>query len=865
METSEKLKTLKWDIDQSNSKTLSKTGPPLESMLDEPKKQSNQAKGKINMIRPPDPKRDKILNKVGEEGKKSSDAARERAKAKLQEIRKLRKENQSLKAKVIQHDQKMHAAMTEIKVRDKKIKEFEEMNKKLENQLDEESANLKFYKQRVRNFDTDTQKYRDRIKELITLKKEETDVRQKLENELKTTSQEIMSLREQKLEAESREQNTQKKLEIRIEMCESLKEKFEEERADLKIEIQTENQKFKKSLQQAEKLALDVVRLSKENMCLEKELTKQDETIQGIFAESQTQQQAIKLLQHENRDLRKELTANTDEKERLETELADANDRLKKMAERVYYLVNRLTDLEEYKRESDRKMRVSAKELEETQHRIKQLQLQIQQEQEAKLKVLDEVKALRQSTVEFRKSATDYENKFRKTIKSNKKMQELLQAKTLKLRELLASSEVRMRKTKDDSSQRNMYASLQKKIDELISSSEFLKKKVHHLERVNSKYQYRLRKKDTEIKELKKHNRLVTAFSTKQTTKSKSKNTNGKTSAFNYSEAHELLQGEFGNELDEFLQYYSFDEITFFQIMHNPLQLLAHFVNRHKHVVPSIFTDRNDPPNRRIKQLERNNSKLSSRVHLCEDAKIKSIMRLAAVLANTPNKRSQLPTTLSLTANLLGDVECECLAEALQNCEHIHKIDFRDNSIADKGLMALIGAALVNDSITHIILRNNRVTLRGLQKLFATLEEYGSDPPAFEKMDSKKVPIMLITVQERELTVDLRENSFDPEMLKEVEKGLSKEIEMENEVSVSKRFEKWLLSQTSCSKIGDGKKPSSSQKRKKIKKSASTPAIRRSRPSSGKSSGRARLRDDIPLRERLKKSALKSSSKIGRT
>ena len=41
--------------------------------------------------------------------------------------------------------------------------------------------------------------------------------------------------------------------------------------------------------------------------------------------------------------------------------------------------------------------------------------------------------------VEYRKAATDYENKFKKLRRSNKKMQELLQAKTLKLREILAS------------------------------------------------------------------------------------------------------------------------------------------------------------------------------------------------------------------------------------------------------------------------------------------------------------------------------------------------------------------------------------------------------------------------------------------
>ena len=49
-------------------------------------------------------------------------------------------------------------------------------------------------------------------------------------------------------------------------------------------------------------------------MALEKELTKQDETIQGIFSETQSQQQAITLLQNENRSLRKELVKINDER-----------------------------------------------------------------------------------------------------------------------------------------------------------------------------------------------------------------------------------------------------------------------------------------------------------------------------------------------------------------------------------------------------------------------------------------------------------------------------------------------------------------------------------------------------------------------
>merc|ERR1712048_159870 len=253
---------------------------------------------------------------------------------------------------------------------------------------------------------------------------------------------------------------------IRIKMGEEMKEKFLEEKQQMQVDFQEEADRHLKCKEQAEKLALDVVKLSKENMALEKELTKQDETIQGIFSETQSQQQAISLLQSENRSLRKELAKVNDERERLDTELETANGRLKKMAERVYYLVNRLTDLEEYKRESERKLRVNAKETEELQHRTKQLQQQVQYEVEQKLTMGDEVKGLRQSTVEYRKSATDYETKFKKLRRSNKKMQELLQAKTLKLREILASSEVRMRKNKDDNSQRNQYATLQKKIDQ---------------------------------------------------------------------------------------------------------------------------------------------------------------------------------------------------------------------------------------------------------------------------------------------------------------------------------------------------------------------------------------------------------------
>ena len=56
----------------------------------------------------------------------------------------------------------------------------------------------------MKNFDEDTQKYRDRIRELIELKQEETEVRQKLEQELKEISSELMSLREAKTVAEQR-------------------------------------------------------------------------------------------------------------------------------------------------------------------------------------------------------------------------------------------------------------------------------------------------------------------------------------------------------------------------------------------------------------------------------------------------------------------------------------------------------------------------------------------------------------------------------------------------------------------------------------------------------------------------------------
>merc|ERR1712048_49282 len=210
--------------------SLKNTAAPLETMggKDTENNPPERIQGAVSMIRPPDPKNDPLLRKLNGENKKgdSLNATRERAKAKIQEIRKLRKENTSLKTKVTQHDQQMHAALTEIKVRDKQLAEIIETNRRLDDHLQEETANLKHYKQRVKNFDTDTQKYRDRIRELIELKKDETEVRQNLETELKSISQEIMTLREQKIEAETLAKNTQEKLDIRIKMGEEMKEKF---------------------------------------------------------------------------------------------------------------------------------------------------------------------------------------------------------------------------------------------------------------------------------------------------------------------------------------------------------------------------------------------------------------------------------------------------------------------------------------------------------------------------------------------------------------------------------------------------------------------------------------------------------------
>lgn len=872
------LKTLTWEIDEINSKNLAKQALPLKSMV-KGSADPIQAlpKGTVHMIKAPDPKNDGLLKKMNGENGGRHDQARERAKAKIQEIRKLRKENQSLKTKVTNHDQQLHATLTEIKVRDKRITELETLNGRLKDHLEQESANLKFYKKRVKNFDEDTQKYRDRIRELIELKTEETEVRQKLETELKTLSSELMTARELKLQADEKANNIQKKLEIRIQLGEEMKVKFKEEKDELQVQVTAEHEKYQHSLQQAENLALDVVKLSKENMSLEKELTKQDETIQGIFAETQSQQEVIKLLQSENRTLRKDLTKNQDERERLETELETANDRLAKMAERVYYLVNRLTYLEDYKKETERKLRVNIKEMEEVQHRVKQLQGQVQQEIEAKLTVEDEVKALRQSTVEFRKSATDYENKFKKLRKTNKKMQELLQAKTLKLRELLASNEVRMRKNQDDSSSRNMYATLQKKIDQLINSSEFLKKKVHHLERVNSKYQYTIRKREGEIKELKKRTRLITAFSATQSHSKLKRSPRGETgSGVSPEELYDLLTGPLGEHVEEFLNFYELDEQTFFKSVFQPLDVIRHIVARHTRVQAAIRINPADPDSRKVQQLERANADATSRLHEYEDVKVKSVMRLASVLANSRGRRSQLPTVLSLTENLLDDVCAQALAEALQGCAHIAKVDFRNNQIGDAGMMALVGATLANESITHLILRDNRVTLAGMKTLFWKLSTLCDDPPEFERLNNRKIALLNVVVQEREIYIDLRENNFDSDMLKLVEKVEEKDVvdTSVEEEQIGARYERWLVSQMGHVRTDEqtrprtadssGGRPSSRGSTSALlSKSASTPAFS---SRSKKSSSRKKKtfgNDTAKLKDRLKASALQSSSKIG--
>jgi len=662
-------------------------------------------------------------------------------------------------------------------------------------------------------------------------------------------------LREAKTVAEQRADNIQKKLDIRIQLGEEMKEAFKEEKLTLNMSIENERKKFQESQHQAEKLALDVVKLSKENMSLEKELTKQDETIQGIFAETESQQKVISLLQTENRGLRSDLTKNQDERERLQTELETANDRMQKMAERVYYLVNRLTTLEDYKKETERKLRVNMKEMEEVQHRVKQLQGQVQAEIESKLTVEDEVKALRQSTVEFRKAATDYEGKFKKLRKANRKMQELLQAKTLKLRELLASNEIRMRKNADDSSQRNMYATLQKKIDQLINSSEFLKKKVHHLERVNSKYQYSLRKKEGEIKDLKKHSRLITAFSHTQSGSLK-KQAKGSGGWLNCEELHHALSTDLGEDFESFLQYYNFDEQLFFSRLSKPVELFRYIANRHRHIMENIHTNPADPDSRRVQQLERHNASLAASMHQCEEVKVKSLMTLASVLANQRNRKSQLPTVLALPSSLIDDHCAMALAEALQKCHHIVKVDMRSNMIGDEGLMRLVGAALANPSLTHLNLRDNKVSLKGIKHLYATLCKFGDEQPEFEHLNHRKVPLLCVRIKERELYIDLRENNFDSDMLKNVIKVESSDIQdswKKADRDISDRFGQWLVSRNNSSTT-----PLETTTDSKLNKSASTPML-------GKTQKKKIFdNDERTLKKRLKYSALQSSSKIGK-
>merc|ERR1712048_110580 len=110
-------------------------------------------------------------------------------------------------------------------------------------------------KQRVKNFDEDTQKYRDRIRELIELKKDETEVRQSLETELKLISQEIRTLREEKIAAETLAKNTQEKLDIRIQLGEEMKEKFKNDKEEMQMDLKQEEDRHKKCKEQAEKLA----------------------------------------------------------------------------------------------------------------------------------------------------------------------------------------------------------------------------------------------------------------------------------------------------------------------------------------------------------------------------------------------------------------------------------------------------------------------------------------------------------------------------------------------------------------------------------------------------------------------------------
>jgi len=578
---------------------------------------------------------------------------------------------------------------------------------------------------------------------------------------------------------------------------------------DLTQALAIETKKAKRFQSDGEKLAQDCLKLGGDNIILTKTLREKENELELVFDQCSKQVMELKKLHDGNNELRREVKQRATEQATLSKDLEDTNERLYNMAQKVFNLVATLNEKDAWNQKAELKLGKNKRTIDELIFNKSAMTKRINKDKEVKVKLGGEVKKLQQSTAEFRKSASDYESKYKKQTNSKHKISANLQSKVLKIKRLenqrqqlrgVKENQKRMREQEKDNQ-------VHDNIGHLRAGNCMLQSKIERTEKEKLKLRLSLKDMEREIDGLvKSHSKALKVQEKKlrnDSSQEKGKDLRSNDGLFGKL-VTTLKSKSYSTCVEEMLRTFKIDDKTFFSWCADPATLIGKLAERFSRLKNSVelshFLKRsNCEAGELLELLSETNASLSAELHEMAAAKEKAIMRLAAVMVRPKDLLNEKGVVLSLNDSEVNDREVGALAEAVSQSNNIIRLDLRGNGITSKGFVELVYGALDSSRLKKLNLRGNRINEIGLIDAYRICSSRcdAGCPIEFATEDGARIAVMNVPMSERKLIIDLRANMITQKHLEDLEillkgvKNTQSALKSESK-SLGHRMKVWL-------------------------------------------------------------------------
>jgi len=503
--------------------------------------------------------------------------------------------------------------------------------------------------------------------------------------------------------------------------------------------------------------------------------------MERVFDQCSKQVMELKKMHDANTELRREIKQGVYEQAKLSRDLEATNDRLYNMAQKVFNLVATLNEKDDLNQKAELQLGKNKRTINELVFSKNAMTKRISKDREIKVKLGGEVKKLQQSTAEFRKSASDYESKYKKQTDSKHKISAHLQSKVLKIKRL-ENQRQQLRGVKENQKkmrEQEKVNQVHENIGHLRAGNSMLQSKIERTKKEKMKLRLSLKDMAREMDALVKvHSKALKVQERKlknDCNKEKSKDPQWSDGLIGRIIII-LKSKEQSACVEEMLRTLQIDDRTFFSWCADPASLIGKLAERFSRLKNSVelsyFLNRtNCEEAKLLTQLSDTNASLSAELHEMAAAKEKAIMRLAAMMVKPKDLFNQKGVVLSLNDSEVNDREAGALAEAISQSNNIIRLDLRGNSITNKGFIELVYGALDSSRLKNLNLRGNSINENGLVEAYriCTSRCDAGRPIGFATEDGVRIAIMNIPLSERMLTLDFRVNMVTQKHLEDLE------------------------------------------------------------------------------------------------